>query len=93
MGFKNKDDDGNSTEPKKPEDDLMSISANSSSGGNKNVPSLNGEFPPTANQVDKLPKDDEITSEEADRKMANKSKEFGDNYRMALNDFIIYYII
>ena len=40
----------------------------------KKVLDLNGEFPPSADQVSKLPKDAEMTPEEFDRKMADKRK-------------------
>jgi hypothetical protein len=52
----------------------MSKSAGKS-GDSKGIPDLNGEFPPNADEAKNLPKDEELTPEQAERKMADKSKE------------------
>ena len=75
MGSHNKDDSD--------DDDSQGSKGTSSSDGDimsknsadsKKVPDLNGEFPPTADEVKNLPKEKQLTSEEATRKMAEKRK-------------------
>ena len=72
MGSNNKDDDDDedskgSKGPDSLDGDIM--------GKSSEKLDLNGEFPPSADQVKNLPKDDELTAEEANRKMSDKSKE------------------
>lgn len=77
MGSNNKDDDHDD------EDSQGSKGAGSSDGDimNKNsadsnkVPDLDGEFPPTADEVKKLPKEKELTAEQVSRKMADQRKD------------------
>ena len=74
MGSKNKDDDDDDKSSQESDGDIMSKSSGKS-GGSKGTPDLSGEFPPSADQVENLPKDEELTAEQADRQMADKSKE------------------
>ena len=78
MGSKNKDDDDDeddksSEESKESDEDIMSKSSGKS-GDSKGTPDLSGEFPPSADQVANLPKDEELSVEQADRQMADKKK-------------------
>ena len=75
MGSNNKDDDHDV------KDSEGSKGAGSSDGDIMNTadsnkaPDLNGEFPPTADEIKKLPKEKELTAEQVSRKMAEKRKD------------------
>ena len=77
MGSNNKDDEDDDDKDSKglkgtdsPDEDIMSKSTEKPG----KMPDLNGDFPPTAEEAARLPKDKELTPEEAARKMADKSR-------------------
>ena len=75
MGSNNKDDDEDSKGSKETGSaggDIMKESSGKS-GNDEDMPDLNGEFPPTADEAKNLPKEEELTPEQADRKMADRS--------------------
>ena len=77
MGSNNKEDDHDekdsqgSKETGSSDGDIM----NTNSADSNNAPDLNGEFPPTADEIKKLPKEKELTAEQVSRKMAKKRKD------------------
>ncbi|XP_028405115.1 nucleolin-like [Dendronephthya gigantea] len=76
MGSNNKDDDEDSKGSKETDssgEDIMKESSGKK-GNDKDLPNLDGEFPPTADEAKYLPKEEELTREQADRKMADIRK-------------------
>lgn len=56
------------------EDDERGSDGSGGSAADEPPPDFSGEFPPSADQVAKLPKEDDMTDEEIDRKMTDQRK-------------------